>query len=1742
MQLKEEALFTLKFDGKPVINELGELEKKLADVKDAQKEVDKGTKEWAENKALIKELQASIKQVREEMGVSGMTVQQLRGYYRELNSEIEKLTPGTDAYNKKAAEIVEVNAALATHRQTIRGVAEEIEKQPSLWERAKATAVGYLAAFGATEMLERAFSFVQDGIKSALALSDTMGTVSKATGQSAEQVKALADEINKIDTRTTQESLMEIAQIGGQLGVANEELLGFIQSTDKATVALGDEFTGGAEEASSKLGSLQKLFKETADLKAGESIERIGSALNDLGASGSATAPVVADFTARMGQLGDLSPQITQTMGLGAAFQELGLSAEVGAGGLSNILSTAAVSTGLFAQQLGITENEMKNLINTNPNEFLLKLAESLKNVPADELAKRLKELGVNSDEARKVMSLLKDQTDLVRQKQELANKSFQDGTSLQKEFNIMNSTAAAEYAKSEKALSGIATEIGQGLLPGITAVTRGVVTFVGVLRAVPEFLSENRTSFAALGVAVLAMNTNLIAATATSIAHAAAEKARLIWTQSGTAAQWLLNAAMSANPVGLIVAAFALLVAGLVAVYNNSTTVRGIISGLWEAIKVGVGIIGDITEKCIGFVQKAIEPLRPALETLARWFGVVWDALKTGAGFVSSLNQAFINFIGNGLGRISTALEPVRSALTSFWNLIDTGITKIKSIGSAISSFLHVDDVVAKTKAAAGQIGDAFNKGYGDKLDADRPKQLAAHQQQLDKKKVAETKAANELVTVVTDSEQKALDKKAAQNDKHRAQEAKKAQDAAKKEADEAVKASSDALKQIETLRISSIKDDLDRAIATIRAKRDSEVEAMITSKASAEVKAVWEQALNEKMIRDVADAREKDRVKNEKDEADAAKRTLDLKIKLSGDEKADKLQSLEDVASAQRAQVAKDVQGETQKAALLKQINDNLISGKEKVEQEYRKKNEAETKALQDAQFQATVADTDARLLMARDNANKIYSAKKDRLDAEYQYNKQKLEREAQEEKTKNQELIQDHDKRALADKAIDDRLKSQLKSNDIQYETAKTTLTEEKTAARQKNQQDFFSAMKGMMNGDFTTFTDLLTKKLTGEKKQLTDAQKANVDKIDKVGGYAVMGVQALTALNAAALNKELGNINKERTTQLASWKDKYDKGLINKDQYEKGVDKINKEADAKEKQAKLESFRRQQKLDIIMAVINGIQAALKSLAMFGWPFGLIGAAGAAVAAGVQIAMIKSQQPPSMKRGGTIQNAGVPDGPAHGSRYGDSGLSITRRDTGEEVAEMEGGEPVMVLSRNTYKNNRRTVDSLLHSSLHRNGAPIMQQGGIMFEEGGAYNYQDHEQSVYGSGSSGSTSYNGPGGTSETAEPAPASDAGSGDMGGTDWMSQANDSATDMDNSSYQAEVDKSTALMEAIGKNTLATVDAIAKLVMLVDTQGANQISALNQLGTSLAQSMANLGDAFRTELPSMGSEIGDQLAINTNALRDMAVLMGNLGVQASNDSATLESTIVAQFLDVQRMLAGQSVSMHMDLMEIKLSAHDDLTALQQGVHADLVDSQSSSGQQLANLRTDLQTQNQSVLTSLADMALNEHFDLMDLKQSTHVDQAAFQANLSAWLQLYETNMVTILDALRTGLVEELTTAQANAHQEFLTSEQNAARRGLALQLSLGGFFEQTKQLLDSQLTTLRLATHTDLATLNDTTRTELRSVQGRLDQSHREQQGQTGLLGVIADKNLSVSVQSFVNVFNQIDVVVEKSNLK
>ncbi|QMU30136.1 hypothetical protein [Adhaeribacter radiodurans] len=133
------------------------------------------------------------------------------------------------------------------------------------------------------------------------------------------------------------------------------------------------------------------------------------------------------------------------------------------------------------------------------------------------------------------------------------------------------------------------------GAISAFASFVKGATAAVLVLKEIPKFVKDNQVAFYALGVAILALNAANIKAAATTLYHAAVERGRAIATQATAVATRVLNAALTANPIGLVIAAISLLVSGLVLWYNKSEQVRAVTQGLFSALKALGSIAIDV-------------------------------------------------------------------------------------------------------------------------------------------------------------------------------------------------------------------------------------------------------------------------------------------------------------------------------------------------------------------------------------------------------------------------------------------------------------------------------------------------------------------------------------------------------------------------------------------------------------------------------------------------------------------------------------------------------------------------------------------------------------------------------------------------------------------------------------------------------------------------------------------------------------------------------------------------------------------------------------------------------------------------------------------------------------------------------------------------------------------------------------------------------------------------------------------
>ena len=130
-----------------------------------------------------------------------------------------------------------------------------------------------------------------------------------------------------------------------------------------------------------------------------------------------------------------------------------------------------------------------------------------------------------------------------------------------------------------------------------------------------------------------------------------AAMIAQSVATGVVTAAQWALNVAMNANPIGLIITAVGLLITGIVLLYKNWDTVwagmKTVVDWVWTGIKAGWDWIVVVFRKGWNLLQEVFEGVGSAI---AGFFTSVWSNIKS--SLISTANW-IINKLNGLLGGI---------------------------------------------------------------------------------------------------------------------------------------------------------------------------------------------------------------------------------------------------------------------------------------------------------------------------------------------------------------------------------------------------------------------------------------------------------------------------------------------------------------------------------------------------------------------------------------------------------------------------------------------------------------------------------------------------------------------------------------------------------------------------------------------------------------------------------------------------------------------------------------------------------------------------------------------------------------------------------------------------------------------------------------------------------------------------------------------------------------------------------
>lgn len=244
-----------------------------------------------------------------------------------------------------------------------------------------------------------------------------------------------------------------------------------------------------------------------------------------------------------------------------------------------------------------------------------------------------------------------------------------------------------------------IATVAGGALLAAFRAVQPIVTSLVG-------WFNQHRTVVASLAVAMGALVVVTRAHAAVLAVEAAGGLIKYIsgirivsaLTKVWAAVQWVLDAALAANPIGIVVIALAALVGGLVLAWRNSSTFRDIVIGAWNGIKAAAGAVA-------GWFMTYVWP---TLRTVFN--GIAW-AVKAGLAAAQLVTAVFVAYYRNVVAPIFTwlwrnivspAFNAIRNVITTTWNIVKVPL-------SALGNFIKVT-LVGAFRSGVAAISTAWN------------------------------------------------------------------------------------------------------------------------------------------------------------------------------------------------------------------------------------------------------------------------------------------------------------------------------------------------------------------------------------------------------------------------------------------------------------------------------------------------------------------------------------------------------------------------------------------------------------------------------------------------------------------------------------------------------------------------------------------------------------------------------------------------------------------------------------------------------------------------------------------------------------------------------------------------------------------------------------------------------------------------------------------------------------------------
>ena len=703
-------------------NSIVDAEKKKLDL--LKEQLDRLNKSQKDGQKVIDDLNEKYNEAVKEYGAAS----------DEAKKYAKQLSDAQAAQERNAAAAEDLNIKILNQDTNVKNAAAQLGKYETALDDLKN---GTENAEGATDKFGKSIDDVNKESKNAT--QEGLDAFTVALGNLASNViTAVINKLGELGTAVKDafiefdEGADNVIKATGATGAAADELTKSYANVSRSIVGDFSNIGDALGEVSTRFGFTGKELEDTttqflkfADITgtdAKKAVELVSRAMNNAGIK-SENYSEILDQLAKASQTSGISvDKLAETLTKnGATMRQLGFNTDETIAMLAQFEAAGVNSETALA---GL-KTAVKNWANEgkNANDEFHNVVDAIRNAP-DEISGTQaafdafgNKAGTELAEAIRTGKFAYDEylADLAAS-QGTVNATYeetQDGADKAKLAVQNMKTTAAELVNNflekyspqiEKAIEAVTKTLDK-LAPKVEA---GIQWLIDNLPLIEAGVVGIATAFAAWKI------TGIITAVTTALAGMSAAEV------VAAAKTWLLNAAMAANPIGLVVTAIAALVAAFVVLWNKSEKFRNFWKGLWKEIKATV-------EKYIGavvdFFKNAWERIKAVWTVVTAFFEAIWNGIKA---IFEPVIDWFKEKFENAWNAIKAVWLFVHTFFEEIWNNIkaifepvidwfkekfETAWNTIKAIWTVVTEFFG--DIWNGIKETFSSVGDWFSEKF---------------------------------------------------------------------------------------------------------------------------------------------------------------------------------------------------------------------------------------------------------------------------------------------------------------------------------------------------------------------------------------------------------------------------------------------------------------------------------------------------------------------------------------------------------------------------------------------------------------------------------------------------------------------------------------------------------------------------------------------------------------------------------------------------------------------------------------------------------------------------------------------------------------------------------------------------------------------------------------------------------------------------------------------------------------------